>query len=69
MRGGVERIFVSACAKREMTETGSAVIVWGFSRTSRLVQMGSPSDMMIVRGKEGEKKARSVDASKYWLGE
>lgn len=27
MRGGVERIFVRACAKRGMTETGSVVVV------------------------------------------
>ena len=27
MRGGVERIFVRACANRGMTETGSGVVV------------------------------------------
>ena len=52
-RGGVERILVRACAKRGMTETGSA---GSCERFSGFAQMILPFDMVVVDGKEGEER-------------
>lgn len=58
MRGGVERILVRAFAKRGMTETGSGESCEGPLQTPGFVQVLSPSDMVVVDGKEGEKRER-----------